>query len=102
MLPIATVASETGDLVGRHRSDLAQADFGHHSLEPSSDRGAGSGDTKVVVDDLNLRPTQNREPLAHRILKASALAVVDDLVGGRLPDVEYGFALEVMRLDFVT
>jgi hypothetical protein len=38
LLPVAVVAGEAGDFPRSHRSDFAEADLGHHSLE------AGPGD----------------------------------------------------------
>ena len=50
------VAGEARDLPGRHRSDLAEADFRHHVFELRADDGAGRRAAKIVIDDLDLAP----------------------------------------------
>src|SRR3954451_3043253 len=57
---------------------------------------------EVLVDDLDFRPTQPQQPLAHRVLQRSAFAVVQDLVGRGLADVEHRLARQVPRADLVS
>src|ERR1700689_689186 len=46
----------------------------------------------------NLRPAQYGQPLAHRVLQTTTLAIVQDLVQRRLPNIEYRLAFEVVWL----
>ena len=56
LLPVMAVAGEARDLPGRHRSNLAEADFRHHAFETGADDGAGRRAAKIVIDDLDLAP----------------------------------------------
>ncbi|HEX8568302.1 MAG TPA: recombinase family protein, partial [Caulobacteraceae bacterium] len=49
--------------------------------------------------DLDLRPAERREPVAHGVLQRAAFRVVQDLVRGGLPHVHDRPARQVMRLD---
>jgi len=80
LLPIAAVACEARDLACGYGTDLAQANLGDHTLEPSPQRGASGRYTKIIIDNLDLRPTQNCQPLAHGVLQTTALAIVYDLM----------------------
>src|SRR4029077_3190328 len=42
LLPVAAVASKARDFTGRYRADLAEADLGHHPLEPDARHTARS------------------------------------------------------------
>ena len=44
------------------------------------------------IDDHlpHVRPPENCEPLTHRVLQATTLTIVYDLMGRGLPDVEHG------------
>src|SRR6266851_2757915 len=50
---------------------------------------------------LDLGPAERHKAIAHGILQRAALAVVQNLMGRRLPHVEERLALEVMRADLV-
>jgi hypothetical protein len=59
LLPIAAVACEARDLACCYGADLAQANLGDHALESSPRRGASGRYTKIVIDNLDLRPAEN-------------------------------------------
>ena len=83
------------------KSNLAEADLGHHALEAGAHDAAGGRTAEIVVDDLDLMPAQVLQPLPHGILERPALAVVQDLVGRGLPHVKDGFAILVVRPDII-
>ena len=92
LLPVAAIAREPRDLPGRHRADLAEADLGHHALEAGARGPARRRAAEVLVDDLDLGPAQLHEPVAHGVLQHLALAVVLNLMGRRLADIEHRLA----------
>jgi hypothetical protein len=101
LLPVAAVAGEARHFPRRHRAHLAQADLGDHPLEAGAGHAARGGAPEVVVHDLDLRPAERREPVAHGVLQRAAFRVVQDLVRGGLPHVHDRPARQVMRLDLV-
>src|SRR3982750_2242476 len=62
---------------------------GHQGPEAPRGGPAGGRAAEILVDDLDLRPAQLDEPVAHRILQGLALAVVQDLVCRGLAHVEH-------------
>jgi hypothetical protein len=80
LLPIATVAGEARDLPGGNRTDLAEADLRHHSLETGAHDAASGGAAEIVIDDLDLGPAESRQTLAHGVLQRPALAIMQDLM----------------------
>ena len=64
--------------------------------------GGPAGLAKIIIDDLNkmVRPAQVLSGGAKPLLSCRALAMLKDLVQGRLADIHQGLAAEVMRLDF--
>src|SRR5262249_10544427 len=102
LVPIAIVASETRDFPGDDSPDLAEADFGDHSLETGSIHGRDGGKAEVLVDDLNVSPAERKNVLLHRVLKPATLLVVENLVLRRLADVYDGRSLEVPQRDLFT
>src|SRR5206468_3860268 len=63
---------------------------------PAARGPAGGRAAEVLVDDLDLRPAELRETVAHGVLEPLALAVVLDLMSGGLPDVEHRLAGQVL------
>src|SRR6266481_7944107 len=100
-LPVSAVAGKTRDLARCDGADLAEAHLCHHPLEAGALDPARSGTAKIVIDHLDLGPAERHKAIAHGILQRAALAVVQNLMGRRLPHVEERLALEVMRADLV-
>ena len=96
LLPIAAVAGKARDLAGGNRAHFAEADLCHHPLEAGAHHTAGGRATEIVVDDLDLRPAESHQALAHRVLQRPALAVVQDLMARRLTHVEDRSAIQMM------
>jgi hypothetical protein len=80
LLPVAAVAGKARDLPRRYCANLAETDLRHHTFESNTGDAAGCRATKVVIDCLDLRPAQFREPIPHGVLKRAALTVVQDLM----------------------
>src|SRR4051812_50150346 len=74
LLPISAVAREARDLPGYHRADLAQAYLGGQALEIDARCAAGGPPAEAHVDDLDRRPAELREPVAHGVLGRLPLA----------------------------
>src|SRR5437899_10458532 len=62
-------------------------------------RRAAQPEIGVNHVDGRLTPSEFAGALAKRVLKAQALLIAYDLVGRRLPDVDYGFARQVAWCD---
>src|SRR5450631_1087563 len=52
LLPVTAVAGETRDFPRRDRTDLAQADLGHHSIKASARDAARRRAPEIVIDRL--------------------------------------------------
>src|SRR5262249_7999147 len=101
LLPVTAVAGEAGNLAGGDGADVSEADLGDHALEAGTGDVAGSGATEIVVHDFDLAPAELPQTVLHGVLELLALQVVYDLERGRLPDVEDGPPLEMMRVNFI-
>src|SRR5271166_771753 len=101
LLPVPTVAGEARHLSRRHRADLAETDLGDHALEPDAGDAARRRAAEIIVDGIDLRPAERCQAIPHSILQRAALAIVHDLVGRGLPDVEDRLAGDVVRPDLV-
>lgn len=102
LLPVAAVAGKPRHFPRRDRADLAETDFRDHSVETGACDAAGGGPAEIIIDRLDARPPKRRQAIAHRILERAALAVVQDLMGRRLPHVQYRLALKMVRPDLLT
>src|SRR4030088_183508 len=56
---------------------------------------------EIVVDRFDARPAQRRQTIAHRILQGAALAIVENLMGGGLPDIQDRLAPQMVRHDLL-
>src|SRR6202011_2593623 len=94
-------AGKARDLPCRDRTNLAEADLRHHSLETGAHDAAGGGAAEIVIDDLDLGPAESRQTLAHGVLQRPALAIMQDLMARGLTHVEDRPAIQMMRPDLV-
>src|SRR6266404_3830256 len=101
LLPISAVASKARDFARCDGPNLAEAHLRHHPLKAGAQHPTRSGTAKIVIDHLDLGPTQRGQTIAHGVLQRAALAVVQNLVSRRLPYIEERLALQMMRADFV-
>jgi hypothetical protein len=78
-VPIASVARETRGLNGQDGADATFADGRQQLLEArSGDPAAGA--TKIVVDYLNITPTELAPALDKAVLTPLALEIVCNLI----------------------
>src|SRR6202163_2448294 len=63
LLPVTAVAGETRDFPRRDRTDLAQADLGHHSIKAGARDAACCRAPEIVVDRFDARPAQRRQTI---------------------------------------
>src|SRR5277367_1934957 len=54
MMPVPTVAGETGGVEAKHGADLAGAKPGDQLLEARTCHGAAGGSAEIVVDDIDI------------------------------------------------
>ena len=95
-VPVAPVARQTRRLDGEHGTNAALTDRRKQPLE------ARTADTrtraaKIVIDDRHVSPTERASPFGEAILATPTLVIVGKLVGGGLPDVDEGAALQMVR-----
>src|SRR5258708_24846772 len=102
LLPVTAGAGETRDFPRRDRTDLAQADLGHHSIKAGARDTARRRAPEIVIDRFDARPAQRRQTIAHRILQGAALAIVENLMAGGLPYIQDRLALQIVRPDLLT
>jgi len=80
---------------------VIEADLGEQPLEAEPSLGRGPTLALIVVDDEDAvrRPTKIHSPLGEGVLAVGGLAVLGDLLGGGLADVDDGQAVQVPGLD---
>src|SRR5438128_3549071 len=102
LLPVGTIPRQPRYLVPHHDADLAQANGRDQSLKAGADRRLLTGLPLVVVnnDDLALFPAQLQHPLALSSLIETTLAILQDLLGIGLADVDDRLPLQMGRLNF--
>jgi hypothetical protein len=98
---LAFVARESRDFIAHDDADLAQADVRGQLLEAITANRVGGGPPLVPLDerDLMLLPAQVEQTLAKGTLVEAALAILLDLFGIGLPDVDNPLPFEMSRLD---
>ena len=101
LLPVATVAGKPRHLPRCHRTDLAEADLGDHPVETGACDAAGGRAAEIVIDRVDARPAERGQTVTHGILKCAALAIVQDLMGGRLAHIQDCLPLQMMRPDLL-
>jgi len=102
LLPLATVARKTGDLAGRDRTHLPEADLRDHALKSSPHDQPGGGPPQVFIHNFDLTPPQLSQPRFHRILQLLALQVMEHLVRRRLTNIKDGLALQMLGANLLT
>jgi hypothetical protein len=100
-IPVGIIASETRYLQAEDDADAPETDFSGHVSKAGALHDSGTGDTEVMIDDLDLlaRPTQLESPVYEPILTLGRLAVVLDLRHARLANVDAGTAAEMLTAD---
>ncbi len=101
-IPIGIVACHARDFQREHDADVAERNFRSHARKSRALGESGAGYTQVFVDDghLLLGPTEFPCFLDQSMLARGGLAVVLDLIGRGLANVDKGSALGMGGLYF--
>ena len=86
-VPVTAVACQSGRLDREHCAHAGFADRSQQALE-AGPSGAAPRAAKIIVDDLDCGPAELTGAIGKTILPASALMIVRQLIGRRLPDVD--------------
>src|SRR5262249_18079416 len=97
-MPVAAIAGKTRRFDREHGADAALADRSQQALKTRTpDTAAGAAE--IIVDHLDVDPTELARTIRKPILPALALLIVQKLVDRRLPDVDDGAAREMFSGD---
>ena len=101
LMPVLARAGEPAHLEAEDQPDVIEADLGEQPLEAEPSLGRGPTFPLIVVDDEDAvrRPAEFHGPLDEGVLAVGGLAVLGDLLGGGLADVDDGQAVQVPGLD---
>jgi hypothetical protein len=88
LLLVTTITCKPRNLSCRHRTNFTETNLGNHTLKPRPRGSSISRKAKILIDDLDLRPAECGQPLAHRVLQGLAFSIVENLLDRRLPDVK--------------
>jgi hypothetical protein len=101
MMPILARASQPAHLQAEDQADAVQGYLNEQALEAEPALDGLSAPAQVVVDDVDLpgTPAEIDGPIGQGVLASGRLLMVDDLLGGGLPDVHDGPAVEVPVLE---
>src|SRR4051794_39430813 len=97
-VPVPAVAGEARGLDREHDTDLGFADRHQQALEPRS-CDAAAGAAEIVIDNDDLGPAELAGAVGEAVLPASALVIVQQLVGCGLAHVDVGLARQMVRRD---
>src|ERR1700722_16643383 len=97
-VPVTAVTRQSRRL---DREPGAHAGFADRSQQALKARpsGAAARAAKIIVDDLDCGPAELTGAIGKTILPASALMIVRQLVGRRLPDVDIRPARKMLSRD---
>ena len=89
-MPIGVVARQARDLKPKHEADVRQGDFGGEPGETRSRDKAGAGEPEILIDDDDAigGPAEFPGLGGERILSIGRLAIVLDLGGAGLAQVD--------------
>ena len=101
-MPIGVVARQARNLQAQHEADMGERDLGGQARKarPRDDAGAGQSQILVDDDDLVFGPAKLVGLGRERILAIGGLAIVLDLGGARLAQIDDGLAGEMAGGDF--
>jgi hypothetical protein len=100
-VPIGVVARQARDLESEHEADVGECDFGGEAGEARSRNKAGTGEPEILIDDDDaiIGPAKFTGFGGKRILSIGRLAIVLDLGGARLAQVDDGLAGQMAGRD---
>src|SRR5258708_21858472 len=95
-VPVTAIACESRRLEREHGANTRFANRGQQALKAwPSDAAARA--PQIIVNYLHSGPAKLTGSIGERVLPASALVIVHQLIGGRLPDVEKGAGGSIPR-----
>ena len=99
-IPICVVPRQTRNLQTENDSHVSKRDFAGEASEPGALVGGGTGQPQIFIDDDHLLfgPTELRGPIRQGVLAGGRFAVMLDLAGRGLADVNVGRALGVRQV----
>src|SRR6266849_1049844 len=102
-IPVAARASQARDLQAEHGPNVPQTHFSHQPLKTIAANGRGARLPLILVHHLDAGgcPSQVLSPLHQVILPGRAPAIFSHLEQGRLPDVNDGETVKMVRTDFL-
>src|SRR5215467_1142998 len=102
-VPIGVIAGEPRDLEAEHKTHPCECYFGGEVSKARSLHRAVTGEAEILVDDNDsiLRPTELTGLGRERILPLRRFAIVLDLSGARLTQIDDSLARQVARGDCV-
>jgi hypothetical protein len=99
-IPFGIVACQTRDFEAEHKAHPRQCHFGDQSGEAGAGRGTGAGKTEILVDDDPFGgPTKLAGLVGERVLLVGRFAVVLDLSGARLTQIDNRLARKMAGRD---
>jgi hypothetical protein len=100
-MPIGVVARQARDLEPQHEADVGERDLGSEPGEARSRDKAGAGESEVLIDDDDAigGPTEFAGLGGKRILSIGRLAIVLDLGGAGLAQVDDRLTREMAGRD---
>src|SRR6266487_1377350 len=101
-VPVAARAGQARDLQAEHSPNVPQPHFGYQPLKAiaANDRGGRVPLILVYHLDTGGRPSQLPSPLDEIILSGLTADVFSNLEEGRLPHIDDGESVEMIRTDF--
>jgi hypothetical protein len=101
LMPILVGACQATGLQTEDNPDLVQSHLRQQRLKARSIRRTGSAMSLVFIDqqDTRGRPTQLDRSFSQGVLALGGLAVIENLLRGRLADVNDGFPTQVTLIN---
>jgi hypothetical protein len=101
-IPVSVVPGQTRDFQSEHDPHMGQSHFAGEARKSGSLVGPGAGQSEIFVDNDHVLfgPAELVGLVCQRVLPGGGFAVVFDLTGCGLADVNIGGALHVRGFDF--
>jgi hypothetical protein len=101
-IPVSVVPGEARDFQSENDPHMGQGNFTGQARKPGSFVGAGAGQSEILIDNdyLLFGPAELTGLVGQRVLSGGGFAIVFDLAGCGLADVNIGGAVDVRRSDF--
>jgi hypothetical protein len=96
-IPFGIVARQARNFEAEHEADTGERHLGGKPGEAGAGHGAGAGKAKILIDDDDplLGPAERADLAGQRVLPLGRFAIVLDLGGTRLAQIDDGLAREM-------